>query len=259
MQQINKLIDFSTWTGNWPFINLRYKELDALKQKLQGLNIIKAFVAPIEGILEQDPMRANKKLLADVRDDFFSPVLILDLSYANWEEGVELALMDGRVKIVKIIPNYHMYEVCEENLEKLVRLTEKHNLIISIQMRVEDIRGQYRLMTVSDVEILKVVKTLSYFPNQIFILQNMFYHDEIRQVLDTLGKVYIDIACFEVQGIMHILNSQHGLDRFLFSSHCPFFYPEGNINKLKYSELDAVEIEKVAFKNAEKLLAKTNI
>ncbi|MDF2815426.1 MAG: hypothetical protein K0Q81_1626, partial [Paenibacillus sp.] len=94
---INKLIDVAAWTGNWPFLKLRYTELPALKAKLQSLNVEQAFVAPIEAILEQDPIRANKELLEATRhDEFFSPVLVVDLSYANWQENVELAVKDGR-------------------------------------------------------------------------------------------------------------------------------------------------------------------
>lgn len=253
MQNINKIIDFSCWTGNWPFIHLKNSSLKNLKKKLESQNIIKAFVSPIEGILESDPMRANIKLLQDIKDDFFSPVPVVDLSFANWEKVIALAIQDKRVKMIKLIPNYHMYELSEEKLEKLVKLTVCNKLLISIQMRVEDSRGQYPLMKVSDVDLLSAIKVLSNFPQQTFILNNTYY-SEVAAILHSLNNVYIDISSLEWQNILHILHDTYTLDKILFSSHSAFYYPEGNVFKLKYSDLEVSDIEKVAYRNGENLL-----
>lgn len=253
MKQLNKIIDLSTWTGNWPFAYLRYKELNNLKSKLQSLNVVKAFVSPIEGILEQDPARANKKLLQEANNPFFSPVPIIDLSYANWKETLEFAMKDSRVKMVKIIPNYHMYSnVAYDNLVELVELTSKNNIIISIQMRIEDPRGQYPLMKVCDVDRDKVAIAIAMHPEQIFILNNL-YLTEIEQYLQVFDNVYVDISSIEFTNVMKLLYDQFTLDRILFSSHCAFYYPEANLYKLKFSDLDITEIEKVAFRNAQQV------
>jgi predicted TIM-barrel fold metal-dependent hydrolase len=255
---INKLIDVAAWTGNWPFLKLRYTELPALKAKLQSLNVEQAFVAPIEAILEQDPIRANKELLEATRhDEFFSPVLVVDLSYANWQENVELAVKDGRVRILKLLPNYHMYEVNEANLEPLVKLTMQHKLIISIQMRVEDSRGQYPLMMVEDLDVVRVVKTVSFFPEQPFILSNPATA-ELAQVLNSVNNLYVELASVENPDVLMMLKNTYGLDQVLFGSHSPFFIPEAIIAKLKYTDVSQADVEQVAFRNAEKLLAWCN-
>lgn len=255
MHEISKLIDFSTWTGNWPFYNLRYKELDELKNKLQSINVVKAFVAPIECILEQDPLRANKQLLSDVKDDFFSPVIVVDMSYANWEDVIDLAIQDRRVKMVKLLPNYHMYDFTENNIAPLIKKTTNNNLIVTIQMRVEDARGQYPLMKVEDMDVQQVVKSISYFPEQIFILSNC-YKEEINEVLFSAENAYVDLTSLEHHNTLKYLSEITCLERILFSSHCPFYYPEGNLYKLKYADLSIEEIEKVAFRNGEELLKK---
>jgi len=252
MNEIKKLIDLSVWTGNWPFIHLRYGNMNVLKEKLKSMNVTKAFIAPIEGILEQDPIRANKNLLSGINDDFFSPVLIIDLSYENWQECMEIALNDRRVKMVKLIPNYHIYKMDEKKLGKLVELAKPNHMVISIQMRIEDRRGQYPLMKVDDVGYQGVIKALSYFPDQVFILNNVLMSD-IQMLIQSLDNVYLDISSLEHQDILEQLYHEYSLDRFLFSSHCPFFFPEGNIYKLKFSSLDIKEVEKVAYKNAEKI------
>lgn len=250
---MNKLIDMSVWTGNWPFIHLRYGELGLLKEKLQSMNVTKAFAAPIEGILEQDPMRADMELMSRIKDDFFSPVPIIDLSYGNWRECMDMAIKDGRVRMVKLLPNYHMYGLDEAALGSLVELAQRNKMLVSVQMRVEDRRMRYPLLKVDDVGGYEIIKTLSRFPLQTFILNNVLM-SEIRHILDSLDNVYFDIPFLEQPDTLEHISALYPLDRFLFSSHCPFFFPEGSLSKLKQSRLDIHEVEKVAYKNAERLL-----
>lgn len=251
---LNKVIDMAAWTGNWPFLKLRYTELPALKEKLQSLNVQQAFVAPIEAILEQDPIRANKTLLeATQGDDFYSPVLIVDLSYANWPEVVDLAVQDGRVRMVKLLPSYHMYDISEHTLEPLVKLTQQHKLLISLQMRVEDKRGMYPLLNVNDPDIVRVVKVLSYFPEQLFVLSNPVI-SELAQVLNSVDNVYVELASLENMDVTLHLKGLYTLDRIVFGSHAPFFIPESVLSKLKYTDATQDDVEQIASRNAERLL-----
>ena len=252
MMEIDRLIDISTWTGNWPFMRLRYGDMNILKEKLKAMNVVKAFIAPIEGILEQDPMRADMELLQKVDDDFFSPVLIIDLSFENWQECMELALKDSRVRMVKLIPNYHLYKLYDEDMGELVEMAKSKGIVISIQMGIEDVRFQNPLMKVPDVEAEDVIKTLSAFPDQTFILSNTL-KSNVRQLIESLNNIYIDISCLEGQELLENIHSTYSLDRFLFSSHTPFFFPEANVYKLKYTSLDKAEIDRVAYLNAKKI------
>lgn len=120
-------------------------------------------------------------------------------------------------------------------------------------MRVEDARGQYPLMKVSDMDIQQVVKTISYFPEQKFIITNCFIN-EIREVVFSLENTYVDITSLEVHNIFRNLKETSRIEKILFSSHCPFYYPEGNLFKLKYADTPLEDVEKVAYKNGESLL-----
>lgn len=255
MKHFEKIIDCSAWSGNWAFLHLKYGKLNLLQEKLSKYNIIRAYVSPIEGILEEDPMRANNELCSlidNIGIEFFSPVPIIDLSFANWDEAIELAITRDDVKIVKLLPNYHMYELSEDVLEGLVDYTQKHNLLISIQMRVEDARGQYPLMKVPDMDIDEVIKILSSFPEQKFIMNNGNL-SEVEQALYFADNIYVDISSVESQDVVTYLGGKYGLDRILFSTHSAFFYLEGNVFKLAYSGLGREGLDKVAYGNAEKL------
>ena len=249
MKEIKKLIDVSCFTGNWPFIHLRYGNIEVLEKKLAAINVTKAFISPVEAILEQDPIRANREMLKLVTGNIFSPVPVVDLSYQNWEDCMDIAVNDGRVKMVKLIPNYHMYKMYEKDMDKLVAYAKSKGLVISIQLTVEDPRGQYPLMKVERVHHYDVVKTLALFPEQTFILHNSSMND-LPFYMGALKNVYVDISYLERQDIMAVLHKEYSLDKFLFASHMPFFFPDGSLNKLKYANVDIDEVEKVAYKNA---------
>ncbi|NSW92732.1 MAG: amidohydrolase family protein [Firmicutes bacterium] len=263
-----KIIDCSVWTGNWAFYYLKYGKLELLKKRLMKYNIVRAYVSPIEAILEQDPMRANLHMYNvidnmkinsidnmkpdNLNSEFFLPVPIIDLSFANWKDNIEFAIKRNDVKIVKLLPNYHMYELNEDKLEKLIEYTSKYNLIISIQMRVEDARRHHPLMKIPDVDIIKAVKVISAFPKQKFIICNGYLND-VEQALHFLDNIYVDISSVEAQDVLSYLCDKYGADRLLFSSHSAFYCIEGNVFKLVLSGLDKEYMNKVAYENACKL------
>ena len=254
MHELGRVIDVSAWTGTWPFVHLRYRHLSELRAKLEEGGTEQVFVSPIEAILEQDPHRANDCLLeetARVGEGFFSPVPIIDLSFPNWREA---AAAGDRVRMVKILPNYHMYGLCEERMAPLVEFARDRELIICVQIRVEDARGQYPLMKVAPLDLAWVAKTLSAFPEQVFLLNNC-YLTEVEAVLPWMENVYVDIASLETQDILRVLQNRFGLERFVFGGHCPFYYPEGNFNKLRYADVSSDAVEAVAWRNTEHMLS----
>jgi len=254
VHRIEGLIDCSAWTGRWPFLDLRFRELPALKDKLLSVGVTKAFVAPIEAILERDPFRANRELLGKTPsgDGFFSPVVVLDLSFPNWRDSVELAAADGRVRMVKLLPNYHLYTLDRARAAALTELTRRYGMVVSVQMRMEDTRGMYPALRIGDVAVHEIISAAYAFPEQPFVLSNIQMH-EIPSVLTSAPNIHFDISSVETQDVMEVVHRSYGLDRFLFASHTPFYYPEGTVNKLKHSALSPEALAPVVRGNAEKL------
>lgn len=108
-------------------------------------------------------------------------------------------------------------------------------------------------MKVPDVDIIQDIKVLSYFPKQEFVISNG-YINEVEQVLYSLDNVYVDISSVEKQDVLPYLCNKYGLERLIFSTHCAFYYPEGNIFKLAYSGISKESLTKIAYRNAQKLL-----
>ena len=146
-----------------------------------------------------------------------------------------------------------MYNFDEDTVKPLMEKIDGRNLIVSVQMRVEDRRGMYPLMQVPDMDIIQVVKTVTYFPKQKFIINNC-YLNELGEVVYSAENAYVDISSVEFHNVLKHISDTSPMDRILFSSHCPFYYPEGNLFKLKYGDVPLEVVEKVACINGQELL-----
>lgn len=254
MDKPTNLIDVSVWTGEWPFLKLRFTRPDELEGKLTSVGVRRAYIASLRGIFEQDPYRSNRELLESGLSDFFFPVPIVDLSCPNWPESIEAALADKRVELIKLLPSYHRYELDAPVLEKLVEAVDGSDIVIGIQIRFEDQRGSYPNLTVPDLEVNKMVHAVSAFPDQPFILHNV-YRRELNDTFSYGDNIYVDLASIEMHNTLQDIQSRlgSGTSKVLFSTHAPFYYPEGNINKIRFSDIGREETEGIAFRNAERL------
>jgi len=146
------------------------------------------------------------------------------------------------------------YEITQEALNVVTGFAVNGREAVNmVQIAAGVVQNEERsVLEVEDMDIVQVVKTTSYFPEQTFIVNNL-YLGEVSKVFPFADNIYIDITSIEFHNILRKMENEYGLDKFLFSSHCAFYYPEGNLNKMRYADLDLDIVEKVAYKNGEKL------
>lgn len=237
------LVDACTWVGNWPFMNLRNNTLDLLKKKLSQQGIVKALVSPLNAIFSQDPVLSGQ-LVLNADPDYFIPVPIVDLSRENWTDAI--GWFEHGIKVVKLLPNYHMYSLVD-NIKKLVLETQKRNVVISVQIKMQDPRGQYRLLKVENTDLNDLLSVVKKYPDQKFLLNGM-YPNEIAPFTG-FDNVRIDTSALEGSDIYKTLTDQYPLKRFVFSTHTPLFFPEGNLFKIGCSDLSDQQLRSIGADN----------
>jgi predicted TIM-barrel fold metal-dependent hydrolase len=243
------LYDASAWVGNWPFVPLRYNTQDALKKKLSEQGICKAILSSLDAVFSQDPTLCAQEILRADRE-FFMPAPVTDLSRANWNECI--SWMDRNdVKIIKLLPNYHMYSL-EEQIDKLVEETVKRDAVISVQVRMQDARGQYPLLQVKDVDVKELERVVKKYPDQKFLLNGM-YMGEIRPFAN-MDNVRIETSALELNDVFRSLTEGYPQDRFVFGTHTPLFFPEGNLFKLGYASISDQEKNRIGRENLSRFL-----
>lgn len=226
-----------------------------MENKLKALNVETAFISPFESVFAQDPHEGNFRMLDDIMEKpFFQPAPVIDLHLPNWKENLEKLYSDFKIKMIKLLPNFHMYRLTEESLAELVAFTSPRNIIISIPVRIEDPRNQSPLLKEPmEIPTVVIAKALSFYQHQSFILNNVYW-GEINDLYYILNNTLFDIAMIEPVNPLKAIKEKYSVDRFIFSSNCPLFYPEGNWNKLSYADIEKKEIEKIASGNIEKLI-----
>jgi predicted TIM-barrel fold metal-dependent hydrolase len=226
-----------------------------MEKKMSSYNFQRAFVSPLESALAQDPHESNFKMFDAVDEKpFFMPAPVIDPLLANWKENLESLYDSHKMKMIRLFPKFHMYELSRELLGGIVEFTSSRNIIISIPLRLEDPRNQSPLfkepMELASIEVANV---LSCFPEQKFIINNVYW-GEVLDMFYILDNALFDIAMIEPVNPLRAIKEHYSVDKFVFSSNCPLCYPEGNLNKLLYSDLEKEEIEKIAFRNIEELI-----
>jgi uncharacterized protein len=258
MNEITRLVDVSVWQGAWPFQHLRYADLSLMEARLIKLGVGRAYIAPLGAVFEQSPHDANARMMAALAGrTLFSPMPVLHLGLADWREELRRAAEVWGARMVRILPEHHVYDLTEKVLEALVAETTGQGMTVSVPLRLEDPRGQYPLLKIKGLDAVRVAKVLSRFPEQPFIINNAYYPQEIDLFHAALEHVRFDIAMVRPVDPVGSLVRRYSARRFLFASHCPLFYPEGNVQKIRCADVAQADADAIAFGNAERLLAHT--
>lgn len=249
------LIDVNCWLGFWPFQMSPRLTAPGLARVLAAHGVSRAFVSPIESVLCPDPHLPGRRLLAKLKSlPGLIPVPIIDPSLSNWRECVDEYAAAGLGQAVKIIPNYHRYELnapCVDNMASALAGRPKRLLII--QMRVEDERHQYPLMKVPGVSTAAVIAFAKRHP-QLRILCLCSYLNEAGQMVGETDNIWIDTAFIEYSNTLkHVLGLMPA-DRILFGSHTPFLYTRASIMKIECAEIPQKNLRAITSGNALRLL-----
>ena len=249
------LIDVNCWLGFWPFQMFPQLTAPRLAKHLSAHGIARAFVSPVESVLSPDPHVPSRHLLGKLKaQPGMIPVPVLDPSLGNWRECLDEYVAEGHGQAVRIIPNYHRYELdapCVEDLAEA--LSDRPQGILMIQMRVEDERHQYPLMKVPGVPADAAIAFAKRHPH-LRILCLCPYLKEAERLVNETRNIRVDTAFIEhANTLKHALARIPG-DRMLFGSHTPFLYTRASVMKLECAGIPQKAMNAVASKNASRLL-----
>jgi predicted TIM-barrel fold metal-dependent hydrolase len=257
MKKIKKIYDSSIWLGEWPFYRSKGLGLQQIKSIAKETKIEKAFICPLDAVYKPEPYLSNLEISNLVKDedpDIISPIFVLDMSYDNWVDSVNLAIENKNVKILRLILQCHQFSLDEKVIDKILNKTGINRFIISIHTRIEHVVWSYPFLNFNDVNMDFVAKALSAFPEQAFLVQSVRYNQ-----LDYFSNyyndnLYIDLAFLEMPNTLKTVTKKFPAEKIVFSSHIPLFCLEANIAKLQYADIPDEDIDKISYKNMEDLL-----
>jgi len=252
---MSKLVDTSVFCGYWPFRRPARRTPTELKAHLRDKGVTRAWVTPAEAILYPDPMQADEPLLEAVRgDEFFVPVAVVDPTLATWEGDARRCIGELGARALKLVPNYHRYELSDARVGELVEVARDTDVPVCIQLRMMDERSHRPLMGVPGVPAAAVAELAGRHPGARFLACGP-YNAELGQ-LGGADNVWAEISFVESGETLKGAVDALGPERVVFGSHSPLFYFEAVAAKLEVdpAEVPRATVEAVRGANADSLL-----
>jgi predicted TIM-barrel fold metal-dependent hydrolase len=218
-------IDLNAYTGFWPSLPLT-ADVAGVRGALQSYGVEQVCLSPLAALWGHNPHRANRPLLEETAayDDVW-PVPVLDPTVATWRKELDSLAEHPRVRLVKLHPNYHGYDLDQAD-ELLAALTER-GLAAAVQTRMEDPRRQYPQAQVPDVPAEAVIAAAERHPDLTVILGGARWN-EIRALGPRLlagPRLYADTSQADGMDSLALLCAEGLTERLVFGSHAPLFIP----------------------------------
>jgi hypothetical protein len=250
-----ELIDTSVFCGHWPFRKLALQAPAELKAHLSKFNVQQAWISAFETVLHADPMDSNEALAASVaQDPFFAPVPVINVTLATWKRDLQTCLENWKCRIIKLIPNYHQYELTDPRVAELLSITESAGVPVCVQLRMQDERGHHLLVKVPAVNVANLTALTARHPRNRFLACGAYLKEP--QTFRESKNIWAEISFAESgQSINGAIKSMDPR-RIVFGSHSPLYYFEAQVKKLDVDEAEATQdqLKKIAQTNAVELL-----
>lgn len=255
---IAKLIDVNVSLSRWPFRRLAEDEPSALRKKLRENGVTQAWAGSFDALLHKDIAGANARLVEDCaegRGDLLLPFGAVNPMFPDWEEDLRRCAEDWQMPGIRLHPNYHGYKLDSPQFLALLRAAAQASLIVQISVQLEDERMMHPLLRVPMVDLAPLPAALDAHPEVRVVILNALKGPSMDLIKPCAqAGAFFDIGMVEGVGGIANMREPLGIDRLLFGSHAPLFYPESAVLKLKESTLSDPELALITHDTAKSLL-----
>jgi len=248
------VIDVNIWLSRWPFRRLPLDETSRLVERLHSLGITQAWAGSFDGLLHRDMADVNRRLAAEcaLHPDMLIPFGTINPTLPDWREDLRRCHEDHGMPGIRLIPNYHGYNLDDARLAELLDLAGQRRLIVQLVLRMEDDRTHHPLLRVPDVNPEPLTGLIQPRPQlRLVVLNGMrtLRPDSVAQLAQA-GSVWFDIGMLEGAAGIEKLLPLVSHERLLLGTYAPFFYPESAVLKLQESELAQIQKHALIDQNA---------
>ncbi|MCE5340167.1 MAG: amidohydrolase family protein [Planctomycetaceae bacterium] len=225
------------------------------------MDISKSCVAAIEGIFYKDVQSANRYLHKIVKKHKKKFLLfsIINPAFPGWKKDMDECVTTLKTTGVRLFPGYHGYNITDKCCLELLSKLQKLNIPVQIAPRIYDIRMHPSNFIIPDSNIKAIPQILKTFPKLRVCIINLKTLNEAFENVKTirhLKNCFIDISFVEGVNCINNLIKTAGVDRIVFGSNTPLFISLSAAYKLKESNLNKQQFDKIAWQNAENFLGK---
>lgn len=250
----NMIIDLNAFIGTWPSHPVE-GELDTVRNSLRSYGVERIFVSHLESAWCQNPHLFNDRLYRSVEDyDDVFPVPVIAPTIATWRNELACAVQQPKVKLVRLLPGYSLYNLSE--IDDFLTALTKLKLGVIVQTRLEDPRRQHPLAQAPDVSAMVVADAAERHPDLTVIIGGP-RAAEIKALKERLLKIrhlYADISQADGLDVVKVLVADGLRDKLLFGSHAPLFIPHAALSRV-ITDIDNETAAAILGGNAIKMLS----
>ncbi|WP_395735439.1 amidohydrolase family protein [Prosthecobacter sp.] len=246
-----KLTDCHVYLGSYPF--RQFGEFTA-PMSLGKRGVTEAWAGAFEGLLRRDVANVNRELAQACQSHLLRPCGTINLSLPDWQDDVKRCALVHGMRVIRLHPNYHGYDLNTPAFRELLALAVKHRLLVQLVVQMEDIRTQNPRVQVAPVDLKPLPAIMQEMKEARLMLLNTNATMLMRH-LQECPNVWVDFAMIEGVGGVENLLKTWPVERVVFGSFAPVFYWESARLKIQESALDAAQSAAVLWQNAAGLLA----
>lgn len=225
------LIDINTYIGHWPFRQLKDNTCRAILDRMKETGIDMSVVSNLNGIFYKDTLSANEELFEAIKatgnnSERLVPLAVINPIYSGWKNDFNVATDKFGMKGIRLHPQYHGYELTNDNCITLVKMARDKGLPIVLSLRMVDSRPSSWLDISKEWVLKDVMPIIKAVPDAKFAILNVannsqlnIYNKEEMElfrktnlVMDTSGRMILDLG-----GML----KTYGTDKFAFGTHAP--------------------------------------
>lgn len=165
-------MDFSCFTGNWPFHRVRCNTVEALTRQHRRCGITGGYVSAFEAIFYQDPYEAEKGLAEALADTGYRHALVLNPSLPAWQADLRRAVEELHIQAVRLVPAYHGYRLTDPVMAQVMDALQTYELPLLLTYQLEDPRSAW-MFRPREVEPEELTAFLDNFPQVPTVLSNV--------------------------------------------------------------------------------------
>jgi len=267
------VFDINVGCGLWPFRPTPSGDVASMEALLRAEGITQACAYPLEAYLWPDPQEANQLRLPELAESsFFVPSAVLNPTLPGCLKSYEQCRQEWEVPMIRLLPGYHLYELDHPGVDTLAEKAAQDKVILGIHLRAEDERMQNPIAMVPFVPLKNAVALAKRHTTvQVVVfgvgrlgeagcllvegaLRNLAEQPDSRPRTSVPDNLWIELSFFEFESSFANAVKVFPVERLLFGTHAPLFYPRCNVLKIRNSEASASAKKAVLVENAMRLL-----
>lgn len=251
------IVDLNAHIGHYPFRRLRHNSPEGLIALMDRWGTDRVVVSNLDSLIYRNTAAGNSDLATAVKsgNGRLIGVATIDPTYAGWEADLERALDEWGFKAVRLMPNYHHYDLEDRATGRLLRKLADRDVPVVFHQSFEDSRQKHLWDQSGELSLNQIVSVASAFDGLRVIYLNGQSLGEGRE-LAREGRL---LMCWSRMKALLMPEIQKTIEAagnraIAFGTGIPLYDPATSLLKLEVAGLSPEDRERISWRNTTEFL-----